>query len=195
MSRDTLEARFRPIALWPHHSTPEVERRGLHTFKATWENTLWRLQHELGHLKATDVVIGCGLRENDLRVDGWPRANARVPEHPGVELSFDTEHGRLVYATDSCAYWQHNVRSLALGLEALRAVDRFGITRRGEQYAGFRALPAGSDDGPSRFRGETLVRLHGSVKAALRATHPDLGGNPRDFADVQAYRGHERNAR
>ncbi len=46
---------------------------------------------------------------------------------------------RLVYATDACEFWQHNVRSIALGLEALRAVDRYGISRRGEQYAGFRA--------------------------------------------------------
>lgn len=52
---------------------------------------------------------------------------------------------RLVYATDACAFWQHNVRSIALGLEALRAVDRYGISRRGEQYAGYRAaLTAGS---------------------------------------------------
>jgi hypothetical protein len=52
---------------------------------------------------------------------------------------------RLIYATDACELWQHNVRSIALGLEALRAVDRYGITRRGEQYAGFRAaLTAGS---------------------------------------------------
>ena len=46
---------------------------------------------------------------------------------------------RLVYATDACEDWRHNVRSIALGLEALRAVDRYGISRRGEQYAGFRA--------------------------------------------------------
>lgn len=52
---------------------------------------------------------------------------------------------RLVYATDACEDWRHNVRSIALGLEALRAVDRYGITRKGEQYAGFRAaLTAGS---------------------------------------------------
>jgi len=38
--------------------------------------------------------------------------------------------------------WRHNVRSIALGLEALRAVDRYGISRRGEQYAGFRAALA-----------------------------------------------------
>lgn len=52
---------------------------------------------------------------------------------------------RLVYATDVCDFWQHNVRSIALGLQSLRAVDRYGISRRGEQYAGFRgALTPGT---------------------------------------------------
>ncbi len=63
--------------------------------------------------------------------------------------------------------------------------DRHGITRRGEQYAGFKALSAG---GPSRERGEQLLREHGSVRAALLATHPDHGGDPAAFADVQAAR-------
>ncbi len=41
------------------------------------------------------------------------------------------------------ADWQHNVRAIALTLEALRAVDRYGATETGQQYAGFKALPAG----------------------------------------------------
>lgn len=61
-----------------------------------------------------------------------------------IQAAADTGK-RLVYATDACEFWQHNVRSIALGLEALRAVDRYGISRRGEQYAGFRAaLTSGS---------------------------------------------------
>jgi hypothetical protein len=38
--------------------------------------------------------------------------------------------------------WQANVRAIALALEALRAVDRYGVTKRGEQYQGWTALPA-----------------------------------------------------
>jgi hypothetical protein len=176
---------FRPIEVWPHGSTPAHARRSRHVFRAAWSDTLNLLERELRHLGARNVVIGCGLREQDIRNDGWPRSGARVLEHPGVEVSFDSPHGRLVYATDVCAWWEHNVRAIGLGLEALRAVDRHGITRRGEQYAGFKALTAG---GPSPERGATIVGLHGSVRAALRATHPDHGGDPADFADVQAYR-------
>jgi hypothetical protein len=115
------------------------------------------------------------------------------PRHPGIELSFDVDqrivpsapNGRLVYATDCCDYWQHNVRSIALGLQALRAVDRYGITRRGEQYAGFAALPAG---GPDRERGKRLVEAAGSLREALQKHHPDHGGLDRDFIDVVAYK-------
>ena len=176
---------FRPIPVWPHGTTPSYERRSRWTFKAGWQNTLDLLQRELRHLNASNVVLGCGLNEADIRNDGWPRSNARTPVHPGVEVSFDTTHGHLVYATDVCEVWEHNVRAIALGLEALRAVDRHGITRRGEQYAGFKALTAG---GPSADRGRELIREHGGVRKALMATHPDRGGNADDFADVQAAR-------
>lgn len=176
---------FRPIAVWPHTETPSHRRRGPATFKAGWQNTLDLLDRELRNLKASNVILGAGFREEDLRLDGLPRSNARDPRHPGIEVSFDSPHGRLVYATDVCVRWEHNVRSVALGLEALRAVDRFGITRRGEQYAGWKQLSAG---GPSAERGAAIIREHGSVTAALKATHPDHGGDEDDFHAVQAAR-------
>ncbi len=182
-----IAARFRPISIWPHDSTPPDRRRSRWTFKAGWDATLSDLSHELYKLGATNVVVGCGLREQDIRQDGWPRSNAREPAHPGVEVSFDTPDGRPVFATDVCVRWEHNVRAIALGLEALRAVDRHGITRRGEQYAGFKALPAPA--GPSVERGRQIIREHGgSIPRALKATHPDRGGDPAAFADVQAAR-------
>lgn len=179
-----MNVTLRPLSTWPYPDTRS--RRSRHTFKAGWQDTLDLLRRELRHLRASNVVIGAGLREEDLRIDGMPRSGARDPAHPGIELSFDAPaHGRLVYATDACLRWEHNVRSIALGLEALRAVDRYGITRRGEQYAGWRQLESG---GPSVERGREHIRRHGSVRAALMATHPDQGGDPAAFADVQAAR-------
>lgn len=177
---------FRPVAIWPHAETPRHKRRSRYTFKASWQNTLDLLDRELRHLKATNVILGAGFREQDLRLDGLPRSNAKEPGHPGIEISFDSPHGRLVYATDSCERWEHNVRSIALGLEALRAVDRFGITKRGEQYAGWKQLGAGSSSKVER--GRDLIQQFGSVPAALKATHPDIGGDEEDFLAVQAAR-------
>ncbi len=138
------------------------------------------------------MVVGCGLREADIRLDGWPRATAQPPAHPGVAVSFDSSRGRLVYATDVCEWWQHNVRAVGLGLEALRAVDRHGITRSGEQYAGFRAIGATTTAHLATEsvveRGHRLIAEHGSEREALRRTHPDAGGDRADFEAVIAAR-------
>jgi hypothetical protein len=67
-----------------------------------------------------------------------PDVGGDPAEFVALQAALDPGH-RLVYATDACDFWQHNVRSIALGLAALRAVDRYGISRRGEQYAGYRA--------------------------------------------------------
>lgn len=205
-----IEVRFRPL-VWAGPSTPPGDRRSRWTFKASWPSTLELLERELGYLDAVDVVIEADFGEADIRLDGWPRANARQPEHPGVRLAFGSKHGPLIYATDSCAFWQHNVRSIALGLEALRAVDRYGVTRRGEQYTGWRALPGGSvlvEPGMSREDAVTVVlnsagmrtqdpvnraalvsangELRGPIMAkAKRLTHPDSGGTDDAFKRLQ----------
>lgn len=177
---------FRPLPVWPYPATPPSDRRSIYTFKASYQDTLELLEHEISALSGHDPVIGMGYRERDIRQDGQLRANAPVrPSHPGVELTFDTRQGRLTYSTDICEWWEHNVRSIALGLEALRAVDRYGITHRGEQYAGFLALASG---GPDATRGQRLVERAGGIRQALMEHHPDHGGDPAAFADVQAFR-------
>lgn len=189
-----MDVRFRPYATWGHGATRK--RKGRFSFRAGWADTLDLLDRELHHLRARDVVIGAALRETDIRLDGWPRANAAAPWHPGVEISFEMqlragEPTRLVYATDEYEFWQHNVRAIALGLQALRAVDRYGITRDRQQYAGWKALGAGQDGHTAhatRARGVHLIDQHGGVRAALRATHPDRGGDPLDFQSVQMAR-------
>jgi len=172
----------RPITLWPHPPTRDRRRS---PFSATWSTTYGLLVREAQALGATSLVLQIAVGEDDIRLDGQIRANAR-PSHPGAIVSFQSKHGPLEYATDVFTNWQDNVRAIALGLEALRRVDRYGIAKRGEQYRGWRALPAGADR--SAARGHDLIRQYGSVAAALKATHPDHGGDTDDFAAVQAAR-------
>jgi hypothetical protein len=155
-------------------------------FSAPWSSTVELLAREIKHLRPRMTVLEIDMREQDFRNDGLPRAD-RNAQTPGVILSLlGTPHGDLRYPAHAFHGWQDNVRALALALEALRKVDRYGVTKRGEQYAGWKALPSGS--GPSIERGQALIREHGSVRAALMATHPDRGGDAADFADVQAAR-------
>jgi hypothetical protein len=143
------------------------------------------LDKELRALGARRVVIQLALQEGNIRLDGWPRAAAR-PAHSGVVIAFESKHGPLKYHSDQFTGWQDNLRAIALGLEALRAVDRYGITRRGEQYQGWKALPAGESSDVER--GRDLIRQYGSIPEALKATHPDHGGDAEDFQAVQAAR-------
>jgi hypothetical protein len=114
-------------------------------FKAKWQDTLALLKAEVTYLHGTVIACQIDVTEGDIRRDGMLRVGAKVG-FPGVKISFESRYGPLTYATDeyarngSMAGWQANVRAIALGLQALRAVDRYGITRSGEQYRGFTAL-------------------------------------------------------
>lgn len=134
-----IEYRFRPI-VWTGPKTPSYQRRARTAFSASWSSTLELLEAELFHLNAKDVNIQADLRLSDIRLDGLPRANARIPDFPGVIINLTAYRRPLQYKTDVCTFWQHNVRSIALGLQALRAVDRYGISGSGEQYIGWTAI-------------------------------------------------------
>lgn len=175
---------FRPLPVWPHQAT---RNRPYSRFDTPYPKTVEPLVREVEALGGRDIVLGVGLDERDIRLDGQPRANARALSHPGVEISFDSRHGRLAYATDMFTDWQDNVRAIALSLEALRAVERWGVSK-GRQYTGFAMLTAG----PGKEElGRSLVELHGGVREALQATHPDTGGetaSERDFDAVMAFK-------
>lgn len=153
-------------------------------FKAPWPSTVRLLTRELNLHGAKATVMEMDFRESDLRLDGLPRSD-RNARSAGIRLSFTATHvsGKpdLRYEVTTYIDWRDNVRGVALALEALRAVDRYGVTRRGEQYAGWRQLGTGSES-----RGRELIKEHGGVREALFATHPDQGGDPADFGAVMA---------
>lgn len=202
---------FRPIDQWPDGWRDKKERKP-NPFKAGHTDTLDRLQVELDHLAAAAVQLQVDAEPGQVRLDGQLRAGARV-NHPGVILTITTQRlGTLVYPCDTFAGrwsgdppdWQINLRAIALGLEALRKVDRYGIASAGQQYAGWAALPpaGGSDDdiartarlllggqGPGAPRADGIVdraTLDAAYRAAVKNSHPDVGGNPEVFRAVKA---------
>lgn len=186
----------RPLTTWTGPFT--TDRAPARRFTASWQSTLDLLAKETDALGATLVVVQVDVTEADIRRDGMIRANAR-PGHPGVKISFESKFGPLTYATDTYDDWRGNVRAIALGLEALRAVDRYGITKTGEQYRGFNAIegvPVGTMTADEAVR--FLTRMSGvqivgpgdasMVKLAYRRAaaehHPDKGGDPSVFRRV-----------
>lgn len=196
----------RPISdrTWLRPATARQRSR----FDATWTQTLELLGREIDLLGGRDVVIEIDVREQDIKLDGMLRANARTPEQPGVVVAFETkQHGSMLYRCDRfyAPYygqiaWQHNVRAIALTLEALRAVDRYGATETGQQYTGFKALPAGRAMPASHMTAEQAYDVLASVldlrdiadsdiddatlvRRARAAAHPDRHGGDRTLWD------------
>ncbi|MBF6619071.1 MAG: hypothetical protein ITG02_02430 [Patulibacter sp.] len=156
-------------------------------FDAAWSTTLDDLDREAHQLSAREIVIEGSWRRTMVRRNGQLRADVSDPVHPGVTVHLlGTTHGDLAYPCVRFRAWRDNVRAVALALESLRRVDRYGIAGGGRQYTGFAALPAGT--GGAALRGRALIKKYGGERAALHATHPDHGGAPEDFAAVQAAR-------
>lgn len=143
----SLDIRFVSLERWPGVPTKPYARQRSR-FATNWSKTIDLLERELEHLKAKDVVIQADCDRDQIRLDGHFRANAKL-RGPGVVLSFESKHGPLSYPCDTFLDWQDNVRAIALALEALRTVDRYGVTKNAEQYRGWAALPAPQDS--SRF--------------------------------------------
>ena len=128
----------RPLDSYPQ---PETRDRRHSPFGASWTQTVDLLDREANMLGAPQVILLIDVTERDCRLDGWIRASAR-PASPRVVVALDTrDHGPLRYSCDRFHDWRDNVRAVALGLEALRKVERYGIASRGEQYRGWQALP------------------------------------------------------
>jgi hypothetical protein len=204
-----MDLLFRPLDPPPAHWRRAHDERPTSPFDATYSQTLELLERELRELESRESFLQVVAGPSGVRLDGRLRANA-VVDHPGVMLTIDSRaHGTLVYETDRFgrkpAYkanagpaWQENLRAIALGLEALRKVERYGIASRGQQYAGYRELGAGGPielgsamtleeaaellfpDDPERlidFPDEAAERFRWLAKKA----HPDAGGDAEIF--------------
>jgi hypothetical protein len=193
-----------PINTWPGELTPASERR-TSPFRAGLTDTLKVLRREIYELVDTrqqqdSAEVLVAIPAGGWRLDGRPRADARA-EHPGVIFSLDSKHGHLSYPCDRFTTWQDNLRAVALALEALRKVDRYGVTKRGEQYRGFLAIEATAAPAGFATEGDAIAFLRslvgdvgvigvsalppaGLLRRAQRAAHPDRGGDAGIFQRV-----------
>lgn len=192
---------IRPLAKWDQ--SPVVPRSS--RFKAAWGRTLDELQNEADQLTdsqwQTEIVIELDVTESDITVHDRLNARAR-PATSRVAVSFESLHGPLRYECGTFDEWRDNVRGVTLGLRALRAVARYGIGSRGEQYTGWKALGTGIALGPSSMTEREALQLLGAeggllygpgttavtdddvtvaYRRAAKRHHPDAGGDAEMF--------------
>lgn len=181
--------------------------RVISRFDSTWSSTLELLAREIDHLRGSNVVLEVDVAERAIRNDGMLRADARAGLPVVVAFTTHTQ-GDLIYRCDHYTTqwasqgpeWQHNVRAIALHLESQRAQVRWGVTGvSGGTYGGFKAIggstPLPGPEAPmSEHAAAEYLRSFGHAGdtqrscwlAAVRATHPDHGGNREDWDRVAA---------
>jgi hypothetical protein len=207
-----IDARFVPLTNWPKTETPRHKQR-VATFRASYAGTLDLLERELAALYARNITIQAYFRREDIRNDGWPKSSA-VPTASGVVLSFDVRSKpaegevypkavvtELSFPCDTFTTFDDNLRAIALALEALRKIDRYGVTPGHEQYKGWAQLPAASNPANmscdeaaafiAQYSGYTIYGvfndLTGAYRSAAAKLHPDnkQNGSHEQFLRLQ----------
>lgn len=127
---------------WPDgwKRTPAADRKPSRFFYG-FADSMASLMEALARIGATNIVITSDL---PARPDGRPYAVGRKDADPGIAVWFALQgHERVI----SCDRWQthaENMRAIALSIEAIRGLDRWGASDMvARAFAGFTALPAG----------------------------------------------------
>lgn len=126
-----------------------------------------------------DAILSTNLR---VRLDGLPYSDQREPEDPGVAVYFRLVDQDRVLACDTWMRAADNVAAIAAHIEAIRAIDRYGVGTLDQAFAGYQALPAkgetwrttlgfGPDDQP------TPTAIEQAFRARAQSAHPDAGGS------------------
>ncbi|MBB1025879.1 MULTISPECIES: molecular chaperone DnaJ [unclassified Dietzia] len=168
----------RPVERWLGQETAERRRS---PFSAPWSSTLQLLDDELRHAQADDAVLQVCIPEADFGVRGYPLAHAKAWS-PGVILSFNGSEGSLSFPCDSFERWQDNLRAIALTMESLRRINRYGVAQSGEQYRGWRAIESTATTMTADEARDRLSEIGGAVgnetdkglvRRARAIAHPD----------------------
>lgn len=159
------------------------ERHSATGFKSrsqlTVAGSLGRLIVELRRLGASNEVLSTNV---EMRLDGWPRSGQREPEDPGAAVYFSLKGKPCCLACDRWNRVADNIAAIAAHVEAIRAVDRYGVGTMEQAFAGYAQLPAAAEDwrivlGLPRAGQPTQDDIEEAFRREARKHHPDVGGS------------------
>lgn len=175
---------------WPRH---KGQRDSDLRFKGPtyhWDRVYRGLQEELGRIGATRIVVST---MQPIRQDGYPYAQTRAINDPGVAVYFMRKGKGMVMAQDRFHTILGNMRSLTMAIEGLRQMERHGgATMMERAFDGFTALPKPS--GADWWEVMQLPRTAGRAQIRAKYTelarqrHPDRGGSDHQMAELNRAR-------
>lgn len=99
---------------------------------------------ELDRCGGATIVISTNV---ELRQDGLPMSNRRVPDDPGAAVYFKLKGRRVALACDKWRRVEDNLHAIGKHIEAIRGQQRWGVGTVEKAFAGYAALPAPGESG------------------------------------------------
>jgi hypothetical protein len=155
---------------------------------SAWESVV-RLTRELRLLGTTEEILSTNVR---LRLDGWPRSDIADPEDRGAAVYFELKKKDVVLACDRWLRVADNIAALAQHIDALRRIERYGVGRLEQAFAGYAALPAHVEQWWDLLeldsRVSSIVEVDVAYKRLAKLRHPDNGGSQDAMAKLNEAR-------
>lgn len=161
-------------------------------FKQTMERAQRFMRDEVARIGGTDLIVSSNI---PVRNDGMLYADymRRKIDDPGVAIYFKMKGRDVVMCCDQYSQVWENVYALGKGIEALRGMDRWGVSEFLERaFTGFTALPEFTT-ADIKSSWETLGLsakpadigiVHSAYKTLAKKAHPDMGGSADGFDEL-----------
>lgn len=165
-------------------------------FKQSMDASQRSLEHEVRLLEGSNLVVSTNL---PVRNDGgiYAAYMDKLIDDPGVAVFFRYKGKSITMCCDQYRRVWENIYALAKGIEALRGMDRWGVSEFLERaFTGFTALPPAQSASSAKTWNQILEIPEGSsasvIKEAYRQLvkmfHPDntITGSAEKFIQVQS---------
>lgn len=164
-------------------STERTERSAL-----TIAGGIDRLAGEIQRLGALNEILSTNV---PVSLKGLPYSTPTEPRDPGVAIYFDLKGKPVCMACDKWDRVADNIAAIAQHIDALRRIDRYGVGRVEQAFAGYAALPPSVEDwriilGVGDYA--TLDQVDAAFLEKAKSAHPDAGGNHDEMAKLTAAR-------
>jgi hypothetical protein len=141
-----------PLNWIPGKSRTPSYKRKRSQFQVSFTKARDDLLIELKRLEATQIVISSNV---EIRRDGLPYSNRRNPDDPGAAVYFKSFKKEYVLGCDRWDRVKDNLRAIGKHIEALRGIERWGVSSVEEAFEPF-LLPTASPTYRQNLQNDTF---------------------------------------
>ena len=178
---------------WPtgYNRTPSYSKIDSR-FKQSMDGSQRFLRGEISRLGGIDLIVSTNLR---LRLDGQIYSDdlRKLIPDPGVAIYFKYKKKDISMCCDQYNRVWENIYALGKGIEALRGMERWGVSDFLEKaFTGFASLPNSSIAVIDiwlvlglNVKPDTKQEVIDAYKTKAKECHPDTGGSTEKFQQLQ----------